>query len=511
MPQAEEEIIISAIDIAEQIALIEARLERLKKKPGEEWLIHTSQKMLAYFRDRAAENDLAEQFLPQARIIVPLKKTRRRFIKSNTLLGRCKSRLDDIIRSQELKDKDWELRSPEELMEFLMDGILLGDPRKVAPRLSDVFEEIVEDLVRRPRDKELPPLPPNYDLTPISFDKHKMEVAASIQSFAQGTGATFSAHVESSLPLVMEDPVAIGPTVDELRPFLEPKMALSASAAFGIIAEILKLIPSDCHLGVRITTPCSGQYYCLSLIREHHSIADFNLGTGRLHVHEGSFVVGKDWPQPLSYLLAAGGRESGIDQISREVVASLGIEPKKESSSFDGAGYRTLSILLARFAYGMVSRSRTATDKGTGSQTGSVTPQTTGLINLVTTTHLGSTGASGVNLPRDPSSSMMKSPCLLEPPTMSASTGTRVRQLIGSSVFCAWKMASPQTISAINARMFSYDHMYSAARRMRARQSSRPRTAIVLNSGGAFLPPQVSWPGTRFQAAAFADRDGLSH
>ena len=351
MPQAEEEIIISAIDIAEQIALIEARLERLKKKPGEEWLIHTSQKMLAYFRDRAAENDLAEQFLPQARIIVPLKKTRRRFIKSNTLLGRCKSRLDDIIRSQELKDKDWELRSPEELMEFLMDGILLGDPRKVAPRLSDVFEEIVEDLVRRPRDKELPPLPPNYDLTPISFDKHKMEVAASIQSFAQGTGATFSAHVESSLPLVMEDPVAIGPTVDELRPFLEPKMALSASAAFGIIAEILKLIPSDCHLGVRITTPCSGQYYCLSLIREHHSIADFNLGTGRLHVHEGSFVVGKDWPQPLSYLLAAGGRESGIDQISREVVASLGIEPKKESSSFDGAGYRTLSILLARFAY----------------------------------------------------------------------------------------------------------------------------------------------------------------
>ena len=155
MPQAEEEIIISAIDIAEQIALIEARLERLKKKPGEEWLIHTSQKMLAYFRDRAAENDLAEQFLPQARIIVPLKKTRRRFIKSNTLLGRCKSRLDDIIRSQELKDKDWELRSPEELMEFLMDGILLGDPRKVAPRLSDVFEEIVEDLVRRPRDKEL--------------------------------------------------------------------------------------------------------------------------------------------------------------------------------------------------------------------------------------------------------------------------------------------------------------------------------------------------------------------
>src|SRR4051812_12113917 len=102
--------------------------------------------------------------------------------------------------------------------------------------------------------------------------------------------------------------------------FLQPKMSFAAAAAFPIIGELMKEIPSSSGIHPRITFPVGGFYVCLSLVRrqlvdQFESLCDFNLLSGRFHMHCGPSPEAECWPEPRSYCLAAVGQQSQIRTI----------------------------------------------------------------------------------------------------------------------------------------------------------------------------------------------------
>lgn len=137
--------------------------------------------------------------------------------------------------------------------------------------------------------------------------------------------------------------------------FLEPRFASSASAAFTIVGELLQRLPSPSGIHPRITQPGGGQYYCLSLFhKDAGNLADFNLSTGRLHIHNtlGASDMGnvEGWREPRSFFLAAMTQNYAMSRIAEDVLAGLGI-PTAVPEGRAGLTHSAIGALLRRFIY----------------------------------------------------------------------------------------------------------------------------------------------------------------
>jgi hypothetical protein len=134
--------------------------------------------------------------------------------------------------------------------------------------------------------------------------------------------------------------------------FLDPTLTFAASSAFTIVAELMQRISSSFRVHPRITFPCGGFYHCLSLFdAEDENIADLSLSTGRFHPFKALTHVAEQWPEPRSYCLAAVGQGYGIERVSKEILAVLGLPSADEPDRSMGIAYRAIGMLLGRFMH----------------------------------------------------------------------------------------------------------------------------------------------------------------
>lgn len=134
--------------------------------------------------------------------------------------------------------------------------------------------------------------------------------------------------------------------------FLEPKLTFSASAAFTIVGELLQRLATPHQIQPRITFPCGGFYHALSLFDAwNENIADLSFSTGRFHPHKALMPVAEQWPEPRSYCLAAVGHGYGVERVSKEILAVLGLPSVDEPDRSIGIAYRAIGMLLGRFMH----------------------------------------------------------------------------------------------------------------------------------------------------------------
>lgn len=159
----QKQIIQTAIARAERIIRSEERLTSLKAHNAPETVITYEREIVGENMGNLVADELAVQLLPQARNIAAMRHDRLQYLSSNTFLGSCKTRFEDLF--LDFAHQDGELDQFEtkgEALDVLERAIRSGNQLTIVGTIANILDLIEQDLVYR--DEELPPLPPRYSI-----------------------------------------------------------------------------------------------------------------------------------------------------------------------------------------------------------------------------------------------------------------------------------------------------------------------------------------------------------
>ena len=161
----QKQIIQKAIKRAERMIRSEERLTSLKAHNAPESVITYEREIVGENMGNLVSDELAEQLLPQARNIAAMRHDRLQYLSSNTFLGSCKTRFEDLFldfahQGGELNLDQFETN--EEALDVLEKAIRCGNQLTIVGTIGNILDFIEQDLVYR--DEELPPLPPQYSI-----------------------------------------------------------------------------------------------------------------------------------------------------------------------------------------------------------------------------------------------------------------------------------------------------------------------------------------------------------
>jgi hypothetical protein len=159
----QKQIIQKAIARAERMIRSEERLASLKAHNAPESVITYAREIVGQNMGNLVSDELAEQLLPQARNIAAMRDDRLRYLSSNTFLGSCKTRFEDLfIDFAHQGGEPDQFETNEEALDVLERAIRSGNQLTIVGTISNILDFIEQDLVYR--DEELPPLPPQYSI-----------------------------------------------------------------------------------------------------------------------------------------------------------------------------------------------------------------------------------------------------------------------------------------------------------------------------------------------------------
>src|ERR1035441_5203061 len=149
----QKQIIQKAIARAERMIRSEQRLTSLKAHNAPESVITHEREIIGENMGTLASDELAERLLPQARNIAAMRDDRLRYLSSNTFLGSCKTRFEDLFidfAHQEGEVDQFETK--EEALDVLERAIRSGNQLTIVGTIANILDFIEQDLVYRDED-----------------------------------------------------------------------------------------------------------------------------------------------------------------------------------------------------------------------------------------------------------------------------------------------------------------------------------------------------------------------